>query len=117
MKDHIMNLYPSPMKMIKEGKKTIELRLYDEKRQQISVGDTIKFINSQDETDILSVIVEDLFVFDSFEELYKNLPLLECGYTEEDIDTASPSDMEMYYSKEKQNQYGVVGIKIKIMNH
>lgn len=117
MKDHIMNLHPSPMKMIKEGKKTIELRLYDEKRQQISVGDTIKFINSQDETDTIIVIVEDLYIFDSFEGLYKNLPLLECGYTEEDIDTASPFDMEMYYSKEKQNQYGVVGIKIKIMNH
>ena len=32
--------------------------------------------------------------------------------TKEDIDTASPYDMEKYYSKEKQQQYGVVGIKI-----
>jgi len=115
MKKHIMNLHPSPMKMIKEGKKTIELRLYDEKRKQISIGDKIKFVNSKDDTDSLMVIVEDLFIFDSFEELYNSLPLLECGYTEEDIDAASPSDMELYYSKEKQNQFGVVGIKIKIM--
>ncbi len=28
-----MNLTPSPLRMIREGKKTIELRLYDEKRK------------------------------------------------------------------------------------
>lgn len=43
------------------------------------------------------------------------LPLLECGYTEEDIDTASLVDMEEYYSKEKQAQYGVIGIKISLI--
>ena len=113
MKRHIMNLTPSPLKMIREGTKTIELRLLDEKRKDISVGDTIVFNNTEDEKDSLCVMVEDLFVFDSFEELYANLPLLECGYTEEDIDSASPEDMEAYYSKEKQAQYGVVGIKVK----
>ena len=113
MKRHIMNLTPSPLKMIREGTKTIELRLLDEKRKDISVGDTIVFNNTEDEKDSLCVMVEDLFVFDSFEELYANLPLLECGYTEEDIDSASPEDMELYYSKEKQAQYGVVGIKVK----
>ena len=33
MKEHIMNLKPSPLGMIRKGKKTIELRLYDEKRK------------------------------------------------------------------------------------
>ncbi len=33
MENHMMNLNPSPFKMIKEGHKTIELRLYDEKRK------------------------------------------------------------------------------------
>ena len=56
-----------------------------------------------------------IFIYASFEELYRELPLLECGYTEEDIDTASPEDMEEYYSKEKQAQYGVVGIKISLI--
>lgn len=39
---HIMNLTPSPFQMIREGKKTIELRLYDEKRKSISVGEVIR---------------------------------------------------------------------------
>lgn len=110
-----MTLTPSPFEMIKNGKKTIELRLYDEKRKGLSISDKITFINTDDENDFLKVIVEDLFVFKSFEELYKNLPLLECGYTEKDVSTASPDDMEQYYSKEEQKKYGVVGIKFKLI--
>lgn len=115
MKNHMMNLNPSPFKMIREGNKTIELRLYDEKRKRISIGDTITFVNTDNPNDAICASVIDLFVFDSFDELYKNLPLLECGYKKEDIDTASPCDMEKYYSKEMQQQYGVVGIQISLM--
>ena len=38
MKEHVMNLTPAPMQEIRTGNKTIELRLNDEKRKQISVG-------------------------------------------------------------------------------
>lgn len=50
--------------------------------------------------------------FDSFAELYRSLPLLQCGYTLEDVDKAHPSDMEQYYSIEEQKQCGVVGIEL-----
>lgn len=115
MKEHVMNLTPAPMQEIRTGNKTIELRLNDEKRKQISVGDTIKFINTEDSNDTLRVKAVDLFLFSSFAELYDNLPLLNCGYNEDNINTASPEDMEMYYSREKQNKYGVVGIKISLL--
>lgn len=115
MREHIMNLTPSPLQMIRDGKKTIEIRLYDEKRKLISVGDTIKFVNTEDLNDTLYVTVIDLFVFKTFTELYDSLPLLKCGYTEDDINIASPDDMGIYYSKEKQNQYGVIGIEISLM--
>ena len=110
-----MNLTPAPMQEIRTGNKTIELRLNDEKRKQISVGDTIKFVNTEDSNDTLRVKVVDLFLFSSFAELYDNLPLLNCGYNEDNINTASPEDMEMYYSREKQNKYGVVGIEISLL--
>ena len=115
MKEHVMNLTPAPMQEIRTGNKTIELRMNDEKRKQISVGDTIKFINTEDSNDTLRVKVVDLFLFSSFAELYDNLPLLNCGYNEDNINTASPDDMEMYYSREKQNKYGVVGIEISLL--
>ena len=44
-----------------------------------------------------------------------SLSLLECGYTEADIETASPDDMNVYYSKDNQQKYGVVGIRIALL--
>lgn len=45
----------------------------------------------------------------------KELSLPECGYTEADIETASPDDMNVYYSKDNQQKYGVVGIRIALL--
>ena len=110
---HQMQLQPEPFDMIKSGEKTIELRLYDEKRRKIRIGDEIVFTNTEN-GETLTVRVLDLAVFDSFEDLYKTLPLLRCGYTEQDIASASPDDMDVYYPKEKQKEYGVVGITIAL---
>ena len=110
---HSMQLQPSPFEMIKDGTKTIELRLFDEKRRKIQIGDTISFTNTETR-EVLSVKVLELFVFDSFETLYSRLPLLDCGYTKEDVDTASPDDMNAYYPREMQQKYGVVGIRVAL---
>ncbi len=115
MKNHVMNLNPSPFEMIKSGSKTIELRLFDEKRQEIEVGDTITFVNTEGSEKVISARVVALHRFESFEELYKNLPLLKCGYTEADVHTASFKDMEEYYTVERQSLYGVVGIEIELV--
>ena len=40
-----MKLQPGPFEAIKNGTKTIEMRLWDEKRKHITVGDTIEFVN------------------------------------------------------------------------
>ena len=108
---HTMKLHPSPFEMIKSGQKTIELRLFDEKRRKIQAGDSILFTNTVS-GETLKKTVRALHRFDSFDELYKSLPLLQCGYTVNDIDSAKPSDMERYYSIEEQNKYGVVGIEL-----
>lgn len=101
--------------MIKSGAKNIELRLYDEKRQKLKVGDVIVFTNvSTGET--LNAAVMKLHIFNNFDELYKELPLLQCGYTSENIDRAAPGDMEEYYSVEEQKKYGVVGIELYRLN-
>ena len=120
---HTMKLNPEPFSLIKNGTKKIELRLYDEKRRKIKIGDTIVFTKtgSFDSTEAndseggqLKATVTNLFVFDSFEKLYQELNLLECGYTKENIGNARPEDMEEYYSKDLQQKYRVVGIQIKL---
>ena len=113
---HVMNLHDGPYRLIKDEIKTIELRLNDEKRRLISVGDEIEFKNSLDSDKSLYCTVTAIHKFSSFTELYANLDLLKCGYTESDISEASPGDMDLYYSKEKQNKYGVIGIEIEVCN-
>ncbi len=110
-----MKLHDRPYEMIRDGNKTIELRLYDEKRRKISVGDKIEFTNSKNSATSMLCEVTALHVFPSFAELYDRLPLIKCGYTECDIAAASPKDMDVYYSKEEQDAYGVIGIEIKLL--
>ena len=112
---HYMNLASLPFEQIVSGAKTIELRLYDEKRQAVSAGDTIIFTNLADKHQISAKVLK-LYIFDSFKELYNNLPLNKCGYAEQDLDSASPDDMLAYYPKEKQERYKVVGIEIELIS-
>lgn len=111
---HHMKLNPTPFEQIKSGAKTIELRLFDEKRQTIKEGDTIVFSNT-DTGETLYTTVLRLHRFDTFAALYQALPLLSCGYTKETVASAHPSDMEQYYSAEEQQRYGVVGIELSLI--
>ena len=111
---HHMKLNPEPFYQMRKGAKTIELRLYDPKRQRIKVGDQIEFSNTQDKMEKFRVDVTALHLFASFSELYRTLPLKACGYTDET--KADPSDMNQYYSLEEQRKYGVVGIEVELIN-
>lgn len=113
--EFLMKLNPKPYKMIKDGQKTVEMRLYDEKRQAISVGDIIKFQNTENTEEELRAQVVELYRFDPFKDLYDNLPPLECGYTEDNVKNALPEDMNEYYTCEEQVRYGVVGIRIRVL--
>ncbi len=109
--EHRMKLHSAPFEMIKSGQKTIEFRLNDEKRQMLKIGDDILFTNTAS-GETLKRRVLNLHYFNSFDELYKSLPLLKCGYTEQDVGSAKASDMEVYYSLEELKKYGVVGIEL-----
>ena len=106
-----MKLNAAPFELIKCGKKTIEMRLLDDKRKLIKVGDSIVFINLKT-GETLNTFVVNLYYFSTFSELYASLSLLKCGYTAETVDNADPKDMELYYSADEQKKYGVVGIEI-----
>ena len=107
---HSMKLHDAPCRMIKNGIKTIELRLYGEKWRKISIGDTIYF---KAKSGTFTTIVKALHIFRNYEELYASLPLDKCGYAPNELATASPDDMLEYYSKVQIENYGVVGIEIE----
>lgn len=109
---HNMNLNNGLFNRIKNGTKTIELRLNDEKRQLLKENDLIEFTN-RETLDVIMVEVVRLYKYSNFEELYKHFNKIAMGYDKDDI--ADPKDMEKYYSKEKQEKYGVIGIEIRLI--
>ena len=107
---HEMRLHNSPFKLIKNGSKTIELRLNDEKRKLIKVGDIIRFSNRVTLEELDAEVI-NLYSYPSFEELYKHFDKVSMGYDVNEV--ANPNDMEQYYTKENQEKYGVIAIEIK----
>ena len=107
---HEMRLHNSPFKLIKNGSKTIELRLNDEKRKLIKVGDIIRFTNRVTLEELDAEVI-NLYSYPSFEELYKYFDKVSMGYDANEV--ANPNDMEQYYTKENQEKYGVIAIEIK----
>lgn len=107
---HEMRLNNEPFNKIKEGTKTVELRLLDEKRKTLRVGDKIIFTNRTNNEKI-DVLVTNLFKADSFEPIYEKYSKVAMGYNEED--EAKSEDMEEYYSKEEIKKYGCIAIEIE----
>ena len=105
---HKMKLNEDPFERMKNGIKTIEFRLFDEKRQQIKIGDQIEFSKLPDLQEKLLVDVIELYREDTFENLFRKL------YSDEEEIKRKYKAMYQIYSPEKEQQYGVLGIGIKI---
>lgn len=109
---HELRLHNDPFELIKNGSKTIEMRLYDEKRKLIKENDIIEFTNRLTGEKIKTKVIK-LHLFNSFKELYNNFDSVSLGYNNNE--EKNYNDMEKYYSKDKQCKYGVVGIEIKLI--
>lgn len=68
-----MKLLEKPFKSIKDGSKTVEFRLYDEKRKQIKIGDTIEFSLLPDLKEKILTEVVDLYHANTLKELFENI--------------------------------------------
>lgn len=109
---HKMDLWHESFEKIKSKIKTIEMRLNDEKRSIIKIGDIIEF-NDTSSGEKIRCEVANIFRYADFEALYQNHGKQSIGYRENE--TADPADMLAYYSEEKISKYGVVGIEISVI--
>lgn len=107
---HKMRLVDFAFKAIKKGEKDIEVRLNDEKRKLINIGDIIEFENL-DTKEILRVKVKKLYKFKTFEELFNTFEHKRLGLKYED----SASIMNNFYSKEDQEKYEALAIEVKLI--
>ena len=109
---HNMKLKEEPFEKIAAGTKTIEMRLYDDKRKKVHVGDNIEFTNLVTGEKIVVEVVA-LHIYPSFEDLYNIFDKVSLGYNEWEI--ALYTDMESYYLSTEIEKYGVVGIEIRLI--
>ncbi len=109
---HYMKLWNDSFISIKEGSKTIEMRLNDEKRSQIKVNDVVVFTNTSTYETIKTKVI-NIYKYANFKELYNNHDKISIGYKHQD--EAKYTDMFEYYTIDEINKYGVLGIELKIL--
>lgn len=110
--EHILKIQPRYFNYINNGTKRIELRLYDEKTQQITIGDTILFQKEPELITTMKAKVIGLLRYNSFEELFNdfNIEIMaDISMTKQELLDA----LNGFYTSEQQKQYGVLGIRIE----
>ena len=73
--EHILKIQPKYFDYINNGTKKVEVRLYDEKRQKINIGDTIIFKKEPELEVTMKVKVIGLLRYNIFEELFKDFDI------------------------------------------
>lgn len=105
-----MHLQLEHYKKIALGSKRFELRLLDEKRKELKVGDIIQFYNNRENPDLIDTKITALHKYSSFSELCDNIDYKLCGFEtrEELLETT-----HKLYPIKKQIELGVLGIEIE----
>lgn len=112
---HEMKLRSIYFDKIKSGKKIYEIRLNDEKRRLINIGDTIIFKKEPDLTESLVAKVTDLTFFSTFVRMLNVIPASEIGFA--NTPTAEiESEYHKFYTPAEEQFYGVLAIKLSVIN-
>lgn len=104
-----VHLHPDVFDIVVAGDKDIEVRINDEKRRTLKVGDTLVFLKRPLEDESIKKKVKALEYYNNFEELVDHYEMKRIyleGYTKE----MYLKEMERFYTKEEQDKYGVVAI-------
>lgn len=120
-----MHLNGKMFDAVKAGTKTIEVRLFDEKRKLIDIDDYIEFSRMGGGDERIKKRVADLFLEETFEELFESSTFDENGdwvrqFTPEQFGSPKGCTTEefvdgMYqiYSKDDEEKYGVIGFLLE----
>lgn len=99
---------------IKNGDKVIELRLNDQKRQLMKIGDIIRFSLEPDREEFVEAKIVGLIKYRDFASLIDDIPVNLLGFSgmsKEEILVL----LNEFYSSHDEKRYGVVGIRIELI--
>ena len=98
--------------LIRNKTKDVEVRVNDEKRRQLHIGDTLIFINRGNEEEQTKVTVTNLVYFKNFKEVAENYSM-ERLYLKDTSKEEYVKLFDEFYSQEDVEKYGVVAIEFK----
>ncbi len=110
-KSHSMSLDRKFFELMRENKKTVEIRLFDEKRRALSLGDTIEFSCAQAPEEKILRRTVGLYRYDDLSSLISDFRPDELGCTiaeAEDLEQA----LNNIYGKDDINKYGALAIRV-----
>ena len=100
---------------IQNKTKRVEIRLLDEKRSKLKIGDMITFTNYDDSSKSFDTEITNLLVFNDINEVLNNYDislLLSKSTKKDDLINIFNS----IYSIEERNKYKIICIEFKIKN-
>lgn len=109
-----LKLQPEFYNYMLTGTKRIEIRLNDEKRQEIKLGDTIKILKEPNLDESFEVKVIGLLRYNSFADMFNDFDisvLADKNMTKEKL----LNELEKFYTRESQEEFGVLGIRIELI--
>ena len=111
--NYIMKLNSKYFEYMKDGTKRIEIRLNDEKRRSIKIGDEIVFQKEPELKEQLMTTIVNLTIKRNFKELIKCFNVSQYSDLSETKENFL-NDLYSFYTKEQEEKYGVVGIEIEL---
>ena len=108
-----VHLHPEVFDIVLDGKKNVEIRVNDEKRRSLKIGDTLLFLKRPEEIEKISAIVTNLVYFDDFSQVV-NAYDMERIYLKETTKEEYVNLMHKFYSDDEVSKYGVVAIEFEI---
>ena len=109
---HEMKLDKASFENLEKGTKTFELRLMDEKRQSLKLGEQIKFrlFPTLDHACMMEII--GLLHYPDFDTLLNDVEMSWLGLDDDKKDWQK-NVMHQIYTPEEEKEYGVLGIRLQ----
>ncbi|MBQ8131610.1 MAG: ASCH domain-containing protein [Bacilli bacterium] len=108
----LIHLHPDVFDIVKNGSKKVEVRIYDEKRRKLKVGDTLIFLKRPEETETITATVTKLDIYKNFKELVKHYDIKDL-YLESYTKEMFLEELKRFYTEEEQEENGVVAISFE----
>lgn len=109
-----MGLYEGPFNSIKSGKKTVEVRLNDQKRRELRKGDTIEFTKLPEEKEKIRIEIQALKRYSSLREMYEDIPAEQFDAVGRNIEERVET-IHKIYSSNSEKEWGTLAIVMRLV--